>query len=46
MDERRLNEVSAGCLFAVLLIMAGIQIAHILVPEQQLSENAYVFLLP
>ena len=42
MDELRLNKIFAGFLFAGLLVMAGIQIAHILLPEQNLTENAYV----
>ena len=46
MDELRFNKVFAGFLFAGLLIMAGIQIAHVLVPEQQLAENAYVIEVP
>ena len=36
MDELRLNKVFAGFLCAGLLIMAGVQIAHVLVPDQQL----------
>ena len=46
MDELRFNKVFASFLFAGLLIMAGIQIAHVLVPEQQLAENAYVIEVP
>ena len=46
MDELRLNKVFAGFICAGLLIMAGVQIAHILVPEQQLSENSYVIDVP
>jgi cytochrome c len=46
MDELRFNKVFAGFLFAGLLIMAGIQIAHILMPEQMLAENAYVIEMP
>ena len=42
MDELRFNKVFAGFLCAGLLIMAGVQIAHVLVPEQQLAENSYV----
>ena len=42
MDELRFNKVFAGFLCAGLLIMAGVQIAHFLVPDQQLSENSYV----
>ena len=42
MDELRLNKIFAAFLFAALLIMAGIQIAHIMLPEQKLVENAYV----
>lgn len=42
MDELRLNKIFAGFLFAGLLIMAGIQLAHIMLPEQKLAENAYV----
>ena len=46
MDELRFNKIFAGFLFAGLLVMAGIQIAHILVPEQELAENAYVIEVP
>ncbi|MCH1426918.1 MAG: hypothetical protein L7W42_07195 [Alphaproteobacteria bacterium] len=46
MDELRFNKVFAGFLFAGLLIMAGIQIAHVLLPEQQLAENSYVIEMP
>jgi len=46
MDELRFNKIFAGFLFAGLLIMAGVQISHILVPEQQLAENAYVIEVP
>jgi len=42
MDELRLNKVFAGFLFAALLLMAGIKIADVLVPHQDLAENAYV----
>ncbi len=42
MDDLRLNKVFAGFLFAGLLLMAGIQISHILVPNQELAENSYV----
>ena len=42
MDELRLNKVFAGFLFAALLLMAGVQIADVLVPHQELAENAYV----
>ena len=46
MDELRLNKVFAGFLSAGLLIMAGVQIARVLVPEQQLAENSYVIDVP
>ena len=46
MDELRLNKVFAGFLCAGLLIMAGVQIAHVLVPDQQLAENSYVIEVP
>ena len=42
MDELRSNKVFAGFLCAGLLIMAGVQIANVLVPDQQLAENSYV----
>ena len=42
MDELRLNKVFAGFLFAALLLMAGVKIADVLVPHQELAENAYV----
>ena len=42
MDELRLNKVFAGFLFAALLLMAGIKIADVMVPHQELAENAYV----
>jgi len=42
MDELRFNKVFAGFLFAALLLMAGIKIAEVLVPHQDLAENAYV----
>ena len=46
MDELRLNKIFAGFLCAGLLIMAGVQIANILVPDQQLTENSYVIEVP
>jgi cytochrome c len=46
MDELRLNKVFAGFLFAALLLMAGIKIAEVLVPHQELAENAYVIEVP
>ena len=46
MDELRFNKVFAGFLCAGLLIMAGVQIAHVLVPDQQLAENSYVIEVP
>ena len=46
MDELRFNKVFAGFLCAGLLIMAGVQIAHILLPDQQLAENSYVIEVP
>ncbi|MEK9718554.1 MAG: cytochrome c family protein, partial [Candidatus Puniceispirillum sp.] len=46
MDELRLNKVFAGFLFAALLLMAGIKIADVLVPHQELAENAYVIEVP
>ena len=42
MDELRLNKVFAGFLFAALLLMAGIKVADVMVPHQELAENAYV----
>ncbi|MDC6457914.1 cytochrome c family protein [Alphaproteobacteria bacterium] len=42
MDELRLNKVFAGFLFSALLLMAGVKIADVLVPHQELAENAYV----
>ena len=42
MDELRLNKLFAGFLFAALLLMAGVKIADVLVPHQELAENAYV----
>ena len=41
MDELRLNKVFAGFLFAALLLMAGVKIADVMVPHQELAENAY-----
>jgi len=46
MDELRVNKVFAGFLFAGLLLLAGVQISHILVPERDLAENAYVITVP
>ena len=46
MDELRFNKVFSGFLFAGLLLMAGIKIADVLVPHQQLAENAYVIEVP
>ena len=46
MDELRFNKVFAGFLCAGLLIMAGVQIAHVLVPDQQLAENSYFIEVP
>ena len=42
MDELRLNKVFAGFLFAGLLLMAGIKVADIMVPHQELAENAWI----
>mgnify|MGYP001278126676 FL=1 len=42
MDELRLNKVFAGFLFAALLLMTGVKIADVMVPHQELTENAYV----
>ena len=42
MDELRLNKVFAGFLFAALLLLAGVKIADVMVPHQELAENAYV----
>ena len=42
MDELRLNKLFAGFLFAALLLMAGIKIADVLVPHQELTKNSYV----
>ena len=42
MDELRLNKVFAGFLFAALLLMAGVKIADVMVPHQELAENSYV----
>ncbi len=46
MDELRLNKVFAGFLFAGLLLMAGIKIADVMVPHQELAENAYKIEVP
>ena len=46
MDELRFNKVFAGFLCAGLLIMAGVQIAHVLLPDQKLAENSYVIEVP
>ena len=46
MDELRLNKVFAGFLCAGLLIMTGVQLAHFLVPDQQLAQNSYVIEVP
>ena len=46
MDELRLNKVFAGFLFAALLLMAGVKIADVMVPHQELAENAYVIEVP
>ena len=46
MDELRLNKIFAAFLCAGLLIMAGVQIAHVLVPNQQLAKNSYVIEVP
>ena len=46
MDELRLNKVFAGFLCAGLLIMAGVQLAHVLVPDRKLAENSYVIEVP
>ena len=42
MDELRFNKVFAAFLCAGLLIMAGIQLAHVLMPKQKLTENSYI----
>ncbi len=46
MDELRLNKVFASFLFAGLLLMAGVQLSHILLPDKTLLENAYVVEVP
>ena len=46
MDELRFNKVFAGFLCAGLLIMAGVQMAHVLVPDQQLAKNSYPIEVP
>ena len=46
MDELRFNKVFAAFLCAGLLLMAGVQIAHVLVPDQQLAKNSYVIDVP
>ena len=42
MDELRLNKLFAAFLFSALLLMAGIKIADIVVPHQELAQNSYV----
>ncbi len=42
MDELRINKVFAGFLFAALLLMAGVKIADVLVPHQELAQNSYL----
>ena len=42
MDDLRLNKLFAGFLFAGLLLMAGIKIADVLVPHQELAKNSYL----
>ena len=42
MDELRLNKLFAAFLFAALLLMAGIKIADIMVPHQDLAKNSYL----
>lgn len=46
MDELRLNKVAAGFLLAILLAMAGYKLSEVLVPHQQLAQNAYPIEVP
>ena len=39
MDELRFNKLFAAFLFAALLLMAGIKISDIMVPNQQLAQK-------
>jgi len=41
MDELKFNKIAAGLLCGGLLIMAGIKFADVMLPHQQLAENAY-----
>ena len=41
MDDLKFNKIAAGFLLAALLAMAGYKISEMLVPHQELAENAY-----
>lgn len=41
MDELKFNKLAAGVLCGALLIMAGIKTADVLLPHEELAENAY-----
>ena len=41
MDDLKFNKVAAGFLLAALLAMAGYKLSEVLVPHQELAENAY-----
>lgn len=41
MDDLKFNKVAAGFLLAALLAMAGFKLSEVLVPHQELAENAY-----
>ena len=41
MDDLKFNKVAAGFLLAALLAMAGYKFSELLVPHQELAENAY-----
>jgi cytochrome c len=43
MDDLKFNKYAAGVLCGLLLIMAGVKIADVLLPHQELAEDAYPF---
>ena len=43
MDNLNFNKIAAGVLCGGLLLMAGIKAGEILLPHQELEENAYPF---
>ena len=46
MDGLKFNKIAAGVICGGLLIMAGIQVSHIVSPKTEITENAYPIEVP